>query len=113
MISYLEDYVQSVSELPAELQRNFKLMKELDERAQALQREIDDRVIKRTEANLQAPPGKRARPDPELDAEIDANTQQCVTIADEKVALAVQTYDLVDGHIRKLDKDLRLFEEEL
>ncbi|KAI7827743.1 hypothetical protein BX661DRAFT_143271, partial [Kickxella alabastrina] len=30
---------------------------------------------------------------------------------EEKVALATQTYDLVDKHIRKLDDDLAKFEE--
>ncbi|KAJ1954833.1 hypothetical protein GGI12_005704, partial [Dipsacomyces acuminosporus] len=30
---------------------------------------------------------------------------------EEKVALATQTYDLVDKHIRKLDDDLNKFEE--
>eukprot|EP00947_MAST-08B_sp_MAST-8B-sp1_P000308 g308.t1 len=29
--------------------------------------------------------------------------------ADEKVAIAVQTYDLVDNHIRRLDSDLKSF----
>eukprot|EP01102_Stenamoeba_stenopodia_P005921 TRINITY_DN1662_c0_g1_i1.p1 TRINITY_DN1662_c0_g1~~TRINITY_DN1662_c0_g1_i1.p1 ORF type:complete len:215 (-),score=36.79 TRINITY_DN1662_c0_g1_i1:51-695(-) len=33
--------------------------------------------------------------------------------SDEKVALAVQTYEMVDKHIRRLDTDLRKFEAEL
>ena len=28
---------------------------------------------------------------------------ECVSIAEEKVALAEQTYELVDGHVRRLD----------
>ena len=35
-----------------------------------------------------------------------------VEIADEKCALAARAYDLVDEHITKLDKDLRVFEDE-
>ncbi|GKV19452.1 hypothetical protein SLEP1_g29713 [Rubroshorea leprosula] len=36
-----------------------------------------------------------------------------IRIADEKVALAVQAYDLVDTHIQQLDQHLKRFDEEL
>ncbi|XP_021608635.1 PHD finger protein ING1 isoform X2 [Manihot esculenta] len=36
-----------------------------------------------------------------------------IRIADEKVALAVQAYDLVDTHIQQLDQYLKKFDEEL
>ncbi|KAK9289216.1 hypothetical protein L1049_017690 [Liquidambar formosana] len=39
--------------------------------------------------------------------------KHCVRIADEKVALAVQAYDLVDAHIQQLDQYLRKFDEDL
>jgi hypothetical protein len=39
--------------------------------------------------------------------------QECVDISDEKVALAEQTYELVDGHVRRLDETLQQFEAEL
>lgn len=39
--------------------------------------------------------------------------QECVDISEEKVALAEQTYELVDGHVRRLDETLRQFEAEL
>ena len=38
---------------------------------------------------------------------------ECIDIADEKVALAEQTYELVDGHVRRLDAVLKKFESEL
>eukprot|EP00854_Cymbomonas_tetramitiformis_P017839 gene17839-21243_t len=47
------------------------------------------------------------------ETKIEPNTKQCLQIADEKVQLAVQTYDLVDSHIRRLDEDLRRAEEDL
>jgi inhibitor of growth protein 4 len=37
--------------------------------------------------------------------------KHCVRIADEKVALASQTYDLVDAHIQQLDQFMRKLEE--
>ncbi|WVY95980.1 hypothetical protein V8G54_028131 [Vigna mungo] len=36
-----------------------------------------------------------------------------IRVADEKVALAVQAYDLVDTHIQQLDQYLKKFDEEL
>lgn len=39
--------------------------------------------------------------------------QECIDISDEKVALAEQTYELVDGHVRRLDETLQQFEAEL
>jgi len=47
-----------------------------------------------------------------LEEEIDKSVKACVEIADEKCALAARAYDLVDEHITKLDKDLRVFEDE-
>ena len=34
-------------------------------------------------------------------------------MSDDKVHLAIQTYELVDKHIRKLDADLAKFESEM
>ena len=47
-----------------------------------------------------------------LEERIDKSVKLCLEIADEKCALAARAYDLVDEHITKLDKDLRVFEDE-
>ena len=39
--AYLKAFVESVAELPAELRRTFQLMRELDAKAAALQRQAD------------------------------------------------------------------------
>ncbi|KAK4482515.1 hypothetical protein RD792_009674 [Penstemon davidsonii] len=39
--------------------------------------------------------------------------KHAIRIADEKVALAVQAYDLVDTHIQQLDQYLKKFDEDL
>lgn len=36
-----------------------------------------------------------------------------MALSTEKVALATETYDLVDWHVRKLDQDLRRFQSEM
>lgn len=49
MTTYLKTYVGSVSELPGELARKFKLMRELDEKAQALQADAEAAARQRLE----------------------------------------------------------------
>lgn len=39
--------------------------------------------------------------------------KEACNLSDEKVNLAVQTYDIVDKHIRRLDQDLKKFEHEI
>lgn len=39
--------------------------------------------------------------------------KEACNYGDEKVDLAVQTYDIVDKHIRRLDQDLKKFEHEI
>jgi hypothetical protein len=57
---------------------------------------------------------KRNRePSDEEEQNIKSDMKQCLELADEKVQLAVQTYELVDKHIRRLDTDLKKFEAEL
>ena len=42
MSAYLRNYVESVAELPSELSRCFKLMRELDSSAHELQQQADE-----------------------------------------------------------------------
>ncbi|VVC88696.1 inhibitor of growth protein 5 [Leptidea sinapis] len=106
---YLEHYLDSLQHLPIELQRNFKLMRDLDDRAHGLMRTIDlmaDELL----PNI-----------PKMDDETKkekVNTIQGLfnkakEYGDDKVQLAIQTYELVDKHIRRLDSDLARFESEI
>lgn len=106
---YLEHYLDSLQHLPIELQRNFKLMRDLDDRAHGLMRTIDlmaDELL----PNI-----------PKMDEEMKkekVNTIQGLfnkakEYGDDKVQLAIQTYELVDKHIRRLDSDLARFESEI
>ena len=49
MAAYLRNYVESVAELPSELARKFRLMRELDEKAHALQAEAEAASRRRLE----------------------------------------------------------------
>jgi len=108
----LENYLESVAALPGELKRNFQLMRELDTRTQENLEEIEQlqrlyamavRKSKNHEEDEAASLVERVR----------SQFQECIDTADEKVSVAVQTYELVDKHIRRLDGDLKKFESEL
>lgn len=106
---YLEHYLDSLESLPSELQRNFTLMRDLDQRAQDTMKEIEKIAeiflrnvrtmnIERRLAHLNS---------------INSQYNKSLGFGDEKVQLAMQTYEMVDKHIRKLDADLARFEADL
>merc|ERR1712080_146562 len=49
----------------------------------------------------------------EFFTKIESTFQKSKEYGDDKVQLAMQTYEMVDKHIRRLDSDLTRFEEEL
>ncbi|XP_017784796.1 PREDICTED: inhibitor of growth protein 5 isoform X2 [Nicrophorus vespilloides] len=106
---YLEHYLDSLENLPIELQRNFKLMRDLDARAQSLMKNIDfqaDNYLRNDHA-LNSDERKE-----KLD-KIQSSFNKAKEYGDDKVQLAIQTYELVDKHIRRLDSDLARFEAEI
>ncbi|XP_012257962.1 inhibitor of growth protein 4 [Athalia rosae] len=106
---YLEHYLDSLDNLPIELQRNFTLMRDLDSRAQGLMTDIDklaDEYLKNV---------KTLSTDKKKDQlnHIQSLFNKAKEYGDDKVQLAIQTYELVDKHIRRLDSDLARFEAEI
>jgi inhibitor of growth protein 4 len=106
---YLEHYLESLESLPVELQRNFKLMRDLDGRAQSIMQEIDllgDEFLRSSSTSS-------SEKKKELTAKIQKLFNKAKEYGDDKVQLAIQTYELVDKHIRRLDSDLARFESEI
>lgn len=84
-------------------------MRDLDSRAQALMKNIDlmaDEYM-RNQKNLSTEQKKE-----QLD-KIQSLFNKAKEYGDDKVQLAIQTYELVDKHIRRLDSDLARFESEI
>ncbi|KAK5581092.1 hypothetical protein RB653_001120 [Dictyostelium firmibasis] len=111
--TYLENYLDSISTLPSELNRNFALIRELDYRTYDLVEKID-----KLKSNLLVTTNGTRRAVHELTDEkasrhIKQEMKQVIEYSDEKVELSNQTYELIDKHIRKLDTDLKKFETEL
>lgn len=88
-------------------------MRELDSRAQTLMKSIDEKADDFMKTLVK---DKDSIPE-EVRKEKLKNIQELFNKAkeygDDKVQLAIQTYELVDKHIRRLDSDLARFEGEI
>ena len=118
------------TDLPSEFQRHLNGLLTLDSRVNELQRQLDDAMVeqlrhmasksgqeppakKQKQKDKDAEKGKDAQGDPVLAKKIEENMNEILHISEEKMKRAQQIYDLVDQHIRKLDKDLKSFGAEV
>ncbi|KAM4694418.1 inhibitor of growth protein 5-like [Discoglossus pictus] len=106
---YLEHYLDSIENLPCELQRNFQLMSDLDQRTEDKKKEIDKLAAEYIATVRDLSPEQRVQ---HLQR-IQNAYSKCKEYSDDKVQLAMQTYEMVDKHIRRLDADLARFEADL
>uniref|UniRef100_A0A1B0EZH7 Inhibitor of growth protein N-terminal histone-binding domain-containing protein n=1 Tax=Phlebotomus papatasi TaxID=29031 RepID=A0A1B0EZH7_PHLPP len=109
---YLEHYLDGLEHLPNELQRNFNLMRDLDYRAQTIMQTIDEKSneVLNNIAHSDSTTETSRR---ETIKQIQELFNKAKEFGDDKVQLAIQTYELVDKHIRRLDSDLARFEGEI
>ncbi|KAA8527860.1 hypothetical protein F0562_035271 [Nyssa sinensis] len=114
-MSFLEDFQANLESLPNMLQRKYTLLRDLDQSSQEIQwqneryeQEIEDIKRGTKSGNVMADASFIRLSDEAL-----GEQKHAIRIADEKVALAVQAYDLVDAHIQQLDQYLRKLDEEL
>ncbi|KAL2916250.1 hypothetical protein HK105_204341 [Polyrhizophydium stewartii] len=107
-VSYLEDYLDTLESLPLELARNFTQIHEQDATSykvmQTIRAETEDFMDKVRSLSKDERIERLTR--------LAALFKECLAHGQEKVSLAVRTYDMVDRHIRRLDEDLAKFEEE-
>lgn len=127
----MRSYIESVSDVPLELQRQFGLMRELDERAYRLEQQVDTDMLQQLKAaaeRQQEPmhsPTKRRQAaaaaggtaagaaEQECAERIESSMNELVKLSDEKLNIATQIYDYIDRHITKLDKDCHAFDAEI
>ncbi|KAI8810409.1 inhibitor of growth protein 4-like protein [Cladochytrium replicatum] len=105
---YLEDYLDVVEALPLELQRNFSLMRELDAAAQDTIRQVEEQTTEFMEKVADLNPEEHA----DRLSKLAETFKETLKHGEDKVSLAMQTYDMVDRHIRRLDDDIQKFQEE-
>ncbi|XP_077201913.1 inhibitor of growth protein 4 isoform X2 [Paroedura picta] len=107
--SNLAGMCPGIENLPFELQRNFQLMRDLDQRTEDLKAEIDKLATEYiSNARTLSSEEKLG-----LLKQIQEAYGKCKEFGDDKVQLAMQTYEMVDKHIRRLDTDLARFEADL
>jgi len=106
---YLEHYLDSLEELPNDLKSNFNSMHDLDKRNRDIMVNIDSSSDEYLRKVRDLSPSKR-----KVEMEkIQKMFKRAKEISDDKVKIAIQTYELVDKHIRRLDSDLAKFESEM
>merc|ERR1719278_234716 len=95
--------------LPGELKRNFTRMQEKDVTNKDIMVQIDGASDEYLRKVRELSPGKRKA---EME-KIQHMFKKAKELSDEKVNIAVATYEMIDKHIRKLDSDLAKFESEM
>ncbi|KAI8009887.1 PHD finger protein ING1 [Camellia lanceoleosa] len=115
-MSFLEHFQANLESLPNMLQRKYTLLRDLDKSLQDIQHQNEQRCEQEIEEMKHEIKSGNITPNASnirFSGEALDEQKHAVRIADEKVALAVQAYDLVDAHIQQLDQYLRKIDEEL
>ncbi|KAE8685590.1 PHD finger protein ING1 [Hibiscus syriacus] len=108
-MSFIDEFQADLEALPHIVQKKYALMRDLDRSLQEIVRQNEQRCEQEVEDIKR---GVRAETVRFSDEALDEQ-KHGIRIADEKVALAIQTYDLVDSHIQQLDQYLKMSDEEL
>ncbi|KAL7145107.1 hypothetical protein ABFS83_07G057300 [Erythranthe nasuta] len=115
-MSISEEFQADIEALPNILQRKYALLRDLDKSLQEIQRQNEQRCEQEIDDMKRGIKSGSITPNSSLlkfsDDALDEQ-KHAIRIADEKVALAVQVYDLVDTHIQQLDQCLKKFDEDL
>ncbi|GAA0141827.1 chromatin/chromatin-binding, or -regulatory protein [Lithospermum erythrorhizon] len=115
-MSLIEDFQANLEALPTILQKKYALLRDLDKSLQEIQRQNEQRCEHEIEDLKQTMKSGSIIPDAahrQFSEEAQDEQKHAIRIADEKVALASQAYDLVDAHVQQLDQYLKKFDEEL
>lgn len=115
-MSVSEEFQANIEALPNILQRKYGLLRDLDKSLQEIQRQNEQRCEQEIDDMKRGIKSGSITPNSSLlkfsDDALDEQ-KHALRIADEKVALATQAYDLVDTHIQQLDQYLKKFDEDL
>eukprot|EP00301_Raphidiophrys_heterophryoidea_P002821 c11303_g1_i1.p1 GENE.c11303_g1_i1~~c11303_g1_i1.p1 ORF type:complete len:218 (+),score=19.00 c11303_g1_i1:425-1078(+) len=117
-LTYLEEFVKNLTDVPNELYRYFALIGELDVKCLGSSEEMDKQAkihlarLKRLVREPSQVPLDVQEAQGSID-KIETHHKDCMRLSKEKIDLANRAYDLVDSHIRRLDDYLGRFEAEL
>lgn len=95
-ITSFDHFIETLEHVPTELQRNFTLMADLDKRGGELVKRINECVKDYRKCDKKEERNSLFKESMDL-------FDKARAYADDKIDLAMQTYDLVDKHIRRLE----------
>ncbi|XP_031380556.1 PHD finger protein ING1 isoform X2 [Punica granatum] len=114
-MSFIDEFQADLDALPYALQKKYGLLRDLDKSLEDLKRQNEQRCEQEIE-DIKRGIKSGSTLDISLlrfsDEALDEQ-KHSLRIADEKVALAAQAYEMVDQHIQQLDQYLKKFSEEL
>lgn len=106
---YLDDFVESIEQIPQDMKHYFSHMRSLDLRVSNTY-EINQkrfRQLCRDASSMSSAEIKRTWED------IKKDLTTAVEHADEKVQLSSQSYDIIDRQIRRIDIEIKKFQKDL
>jgi inhibitor of growth protein 4 len=112
-MSFAEEFEANLVSLAHVLQKKYALLRDLDKSLQENQRQNEQRCEKEIEDIRRGRAGN-ITPNTSLtkfSEEALDEQKHSVRIADEKVTLAMQAYDLVDMHVQQLDQYMKKSDE--
>ncbi|GLC41542.1 hypothetical protein PLESTM_001212900 [Pleodorina starrii] len=117
MTDYLKEFIDRATDVPMQLRRRLALIRDLDEKAVTLHREIDEHCMRILTEKDQQPLKKQklagGAEDTSPPYDVESVLKRLVGLADEKVNIANQIYDFMDKHINQLDADLQTLDAEI
>ncbi|KAG2498187.1 hypothetical protein HYH03_003941 [Edaphochlamys debaryana] len=113
MTDYLKQFIDRATDVPMQLRRRLALIRDLDEKAQALHREVDEHCKKLLAERTNKKPKLSPSEDPTPPYDVESALKRLIGLADEKVNIANQIYDFMDKHINQLDTDLAALDAEI
>ncbi len=113
---YLDTYLETVQNLPAEVQRILNTLKDLD----ATSQDLEFQAERKAERCLELPPQSSRNTTDEqkkelatLREELDRLHNMLHLLANEKVELTKTAYELLQGHLDVLDEEMVKFDSEI
>ncbi|KTW28341.1 uncharacterized protein T551_02760 [Pneumocystis jirovecii RU7] len=104
----LNDFTDAIEALPMDLTRNFTLLREVDAKVSSLQHLISSSI-----SNLLTNTNSFQETKSISSSKLQSLLIQIIPYADEKISLASSTRDAVKKHLKRLDLDFSLIENEI
>ncbi|KAL0479214.1 hypothetical protein AKO1_008035 [Acrasis kona] len=110
---FLENYVESLSILPTDMHHNLTLIRDLDKKCATIIENVRKEVA--TPPAITVAPGvgkKQIKEQQKKHHErVEKQLKEVLETSEEKLVVAIQTYETVDKFIRKLDDEIAKFSD--